>query len=146
MAHVVLITQDPDVRIVLDVILHCEGNVVMSVLEGHHALPALEIGRYPAVVIVHAPTPAHPGLDLIQRAASSGGGQLARHAYIALTTHQSIIPPARRSQLARLKARVMELPVDLSDLCAAVEDAERELHAREQRAPTAQVAPRLSHP
>lgn len=48
MAHVV-VTHDPDVRTVLDMLLHCEDHVVMSVPDGQRALPALELGRYSAV-------------------------------------------------------------------------------------------------
>jgi CheY-like chemotaxis protein len=142
MAHVVVVTRDPDVRIVLDVILHSEGHMVTCVLDEHHALPALEIGRSPAVVIVHASTPARDGLDLLQRAASNASGRLARHAYILLAAHPSAMTSARRAQLARLKALILELPVDLDDVAAAVEEVERELYARELRAPTAHVASR----
>jgi DNA-binding NtrC family response regulator len=142
MAHVVVVTQDPDVRTVLDVFLHCEEHVVMSVPEGRNALPALELGRYPAVVIVHAPTPAGDGFDLLRRAASHTGGRLARHSYIILTAHRSAVMSARGAQLTRIKAQVMELPVDLADVATAVEQAERELQARELRIPAARVAPR----
>jgi CheY-like chemotaxis protein len=144
MIQVVLITQDPDMRTVLDVDLHSRGHFVVSVPEAHQALPALEFGRYPAVVIIHAPTPADGGFDLIRRAASNAGGRLARHGYILLTTDPSTLAPARSAQLARLKAHVMELPIELEEIAAAVEGVNRELPAREKCLHTARVTFRQS--
>jgi CheY-like chemotaxis protein len=140
MAHVVVVTHDLDVRTVLDVFLHSEGHVVLSVLDGRHALPALELGRYPAVVIVHAPTPADDGFALLRRAASHAGGRLARHSYIILTADPSAVKSTRAAQLTRLKAQVIELPFDLDEVADAVEQAERELQARELRIPASRVA------
>jgi len=121
--HVVVVTPDSDVRTVLDTYLHSEGHVVLTALEEQQALSALQVGRYPAVVIVHAPSPAYEGLGLLQRAASSASGQLARHRYIVLVPNPAAMPSARRAQLARLKARVIALPFGLEEVAAAVGDA-----------------------
>lgn len=142
MAHVVVVTHDPDVRTVLDMLLHCEDHVVMSVPDGQRALPALELGRYSAIVIVHAPTLADNGFDLLWRAASLARDYLARHEYIVLTADPSVVMSARGAQLTRLKAQLLELPFDLTELVAAVEQAERELQARELSLPAARVASR----
>ncbi len=130
MAQVVLITRDPDVRTVLDVDLHSRGHVVISVPEGQQAIPALEFGQYAAVVIIHATTPADAGFDLVRRAANNTGSRLARHGFIILTADRTALPPARSAQVARVKAHVMELPVELEEVAAAVVGVDRELHDR----------------
>lgn len=126
MTHIVVVTQDLDVRIVLDVFLHAKGHVVLSVREARHALPALEVGRYPAVVIIHAPTATDGGFYLLRHAATSSGKRLARHRYIILTADAAIKSAARLAEAAQLEAQVLELPFDIEEVAAAVEDADHD--------------------
>ncbi len=124
MARIIVVTKDPDVRIVLDVFLHVMEHVVLSIAEAAHALPALQIGKYPAVVIIHAPTPADDGFELLRWAASDPSGCLARHSYIVLTDGASSMTSAAAARVARLGAQVIELPFDLEEMARAVERAE----------------------
>lgn len=141
MAHVVVVTQDPDVRLVLDVVLSVKGHVVMGVAEGAHALPALQLGHHSAVAIIHAPTPADGGLDLLRWAASDPAGSLGRHGYVILVDGAARKTAAALARAARLSARVIELPFDLDEVAAAVEDAECELLAHEWHARTGRIVP-----
>lgn len=135
MAHVVVVTQDLDVRMVLDVFLHAKGHVVLSVPEPQYALPALEVGRYPAVVIIHAPAAENKGFDLLRKAVSSSGNRLARHSYIILTSDASVMSCGQLVRAARLKAQVLELPFDLEEVAAAVEDADSDTLPPERGVP-----------
>lgn len=124
MTHVVVVTPDTDVLTVLDDYLRKNGHVVLSVRDAQHALPALEVGRYQAVVIIHAPTATDGGFDLLRRAVSSNGKHLARHTYIILTADEAVISSERLAKVAHLKAKVLELPFGLEEVAAAIEDAD----------------------
>lgn len=131
MAHIVLVTRDTDVRTVLDIYLHSEDHFVFTVMEAQQALAALQVGRYPAVVVVHASAASTESLVLLKRAANDASGNLARNRYIVLMPDPTTMPPLHLAYLARLKARVLALPVDLEEVGAAVEDANRELRGND---------------
>jgi DNA-binding NtrC family response regulator len=131
MAHIVLVTRDADVRTVLDIYLHSEDHFVLTALEAQQALAALQVSRYPAVVVVHASAASAESFVLLQRAADDASGNFARNRYIVLMPDPTTMPPLRRAHLARLKARVLALPVDLDEVGAAVEVASRELHGND---------------
>lgn len=139
MAHVVVVTQDLDVRMVLDVFLHAKGHVVLSVREPQHALPALEVGRYAAVVIIHAPTSTDAGFDLLRHAATSGGKRLARHSYIILTAAAAVTSSERLAKMAGVKAQVLELPFDLEEVAATVEGADDDRPSPAREMPSVHV-------
>jgi hypothetical protein len=139
MAHVVLVSRDTDVRTVLDIYLHSEDHVVLTAVEAQRALAVLRVGRYPAVVVVHASAASAESFILLKWAAEDASGHLARHRYIVLMPDPANGQSVRTDHLVRLKARVMALPVDLEEVAAAVDDASRELHAADPRVPEVRV-------
>ena len=80
--------------------------------------------------------------SILLRLAVRSGKRLARHSYIILTAGAAM-SAARLERVARLKARVLELPFDLEEVAAAVKDADDDQTlpcARRARGPRA-VAP-----
>jgi DNA-binding response OmpR family regulator len=142
MAHVLIVTDDTDVCDVLDDNLREAGHEVLTAPTNDQARAVLRVSYHSLVVLIHSPHSLPDSLAFLRMERTDRAGNLARHRFIVLTARPHDMPPEERDLLARLHAKVLDLPFDLEDLRAAIERAEGELASQ----PTLAPAPRGSGP
>lgn len=130
MAHVLIVTDDIDVRTVLEIHLRGAGHAVLTSPASDQALAVLRVSQHPLVVLLHSSLTASESIALLQMDGAGAASHLARHRYVVLGSMPHAMQPAQQDLFTRLRADVLALPFDLAELEAAIEDAEHELDPR----------------
>ena len=131
MARILIVTNDIDVRTVLEIHLRSAEHTVLSCPANGQALAVLRVSRHPLVVLLHSSLTAADSIAVLQLLDGAGtASYLARHHYVVLGAMPRALHPAQQDLCTRLRANALDLPFDLIDLEAAVEHAEHELASR----------------
>jgi DNA-binding NtrC family response regulator len=129
MAHVLIVSDDVDLRTVLDTLLRSAGHTVLTSPASDQALAVLRASRRPLVVLLHVSLTSSDSASVIQLDGAAAASHLAHHRYVVLEALPRSMPPAQQSFFTYLYAQVLALPFDLEELEAAVERAGQELES-----------------
>jgi DNA-binding NtrC family response regulator len=118
MAHVLIVTDDEDVRTVLELYLSNEGHHVLTTSEGDLALAILRLCQQPLVVLLHSWLSLRRGEDLLWSLAEESEQALERHLYVLAAPPSAIWQESHLSKFSQthLEIRTLAQPFDLNDL------------------------------
>jgi DNA-binding NtrC family response regulator len=129
MAHVLIVSDDIDVRTVLDILLRSAGHTVLTSPASDQALTVLRVSRHPLVVLFHSPLTLSDKVSVLQLNGAAAASHLAQHRYVVLEAMPHSLQPAQKKFFTRVYAQVLALPFDLEELEAAVGRAGQELES-----------------
>jgi DNA-binding NtrC family response regulator len=129
MAHVLIVTNDTDVRTVLDTLLRSAGHTVLARSASDQALVVLRVSRHPLVVLLHSSLILSDIVSVLQQNGAAAASHLAHHCYVVLEAMPRSMPLTQLNFFTYMYAQVLALPFDLEELEAAVERAEQELES-----------------
>jgi CheY-like chemotaxis protein len=119
MSRVLVVDDEPDVRLVARMVLSVGGHDVVEASTGEEALDALEIGPRPDAVLLDIRMPGIDGWEVLRRVRAHP--TLSSLPVVVFTAHLS----AREDPMGDLPAydRFLTKPFEPDDLLGAVEEA-----------------------
>jgi DNA-binding NtrC family response regulator len=140
MAHVLIVSDDIDVRTVLDTLLRSAGHTVLTSPASDQALAVLRVSRHPLVVLLHFSLALSDIVSVLQLNGAAAASHLVHHRYVVLEAMPRSMQPAQQNFFSYVYAQVLALPFDLEELEAAVERAGQELESSVMSAVTSHAS------
>ncbi len=140
MAHVLIVSDDIDVRTVLDTLLRSAGHTVLTSPASDQALAVLRVSRHPLVVLLHFSLALSDIVSVLRLNGAAAASHLAHHRYVVLEAMPRSMQPAQQNFFSYVYAQVLALPFDLEELEAAVERAGQELESSVMSAVTSHAS------
>jgi CheY-like chemotaxis protein len=122
---VLIVDDSGSVRATLRTLLTLEGYATLEAADGVAAVEALRRSPDRLVVLLDLRMPRMSGQEVLLLIGTAQ--ELARHAYIVMTSDKRVLDPDHAALLKRHGIPLMEKPFDLAALTRAVEQAQARL-------------------
>lgn len=128
MAHVLLVDDDPDLRRLLNVVLHFDGHTILEASDGEEALAIVEGSATPLIVLLDWQMPHLDGFGVL-RAIANDPCLAAMHRFVLVTAADWQHDPEHIALLEQLHVPVISKPFDIASIGEVVEQIESDLKA-----------------
>lgn len=120
MAHVLLVDDDPQIRVLLRAVLGCDGHAVQEASDGVEALAGVRDSQVPLIVLLDWQMPRLDGFGVLHAVAAEPY-LAATHRFVLVTANDLPHDQERGSILERLQVPVIQKPFDLEAVTEVVE-------------------------
>lgn len=119
---ILVVDDDESIRDTLRCLLEDEGYLVHQAPNGQIGLERLRDSEHGLVVLLDYSMPIMDGFAVL-RTVADDAGLMARHRFVLITAHSTLLPPEMRNLLADLDVPVCAKPFSIDTILDAVEQA-----------------------
>jgi CheY-like chemotaxis protein len=123
MKHVLVVDDDPDIRMTVSAFLEDEGYLVAAAADGLEAVAVLRANKRHHVVLLDIDMPRMTGTDVL--AAARTDPTLAIHTYVIMTARDKTLTMTLAQLMSAMQLRLLAKPFDLDHLLRVVKDADK---------------------